>query len=138
MTDATIGYGTQIRIGRGAGPTWTTLAEVGDVTWPVNETDSIEATHMASPSRAKEYIAGLTDNGEIAVPMNWVPGSASDVTLEAIRLSGEIVQIEISSNEDVPTVRTYAGFCKKYGITSPVQGVQTAEAMFQVNGEIVA
>jgi hypothetical protein len=136
MTEATIGYGTRIRVGVGAGPTWTTLQHVGDVEWPMAEADEHEVTAMDSPNRTKEYIAGLIDNGEITIPLNWVPGSDTDTVLTAIQASGEIVQVEFLSNADGATPETYAGFCKRYARTSPVNGVQTAEASFRINGTV--
>lgn len=135
-TQATIGYGTGVRIGIGSGPSWVELGEVQDVEWPMNETDEIEATHMASPNRTKEYIAGLTDNGEVTIPLNWVPGSITDTTLTAIRATGELVQIEFTDNSPSAVPEIYVGFCKRYARTSPVQGVQTAEAVFRINGSL--
>lgn len=137
MTEATIGYGTRIRIGRGAGPTWTTLQHVQDVEWPMAEADEHEATAMDSPNRTKEYIAGLNDNGEVTIPLMWVPGSPTDLLMTAIQASGELVQIEFLSNADGASPEAYVGFCKRYSRTSPVNGVQTAEAGFRINGLVV-
>lgn len=134
MTQATIGYGTQIRVGVGSGPTWTTIAELGDVEWPQAEADEHEATNMASPNRTKEYIQGMIDNGEVMIPLYWVPGSATDVALKAILATGELVQIEFTDNSEGATPETYVGFCKRYARTSPVNGVQKAEAGFRING----
>jgi len=134
MTQASIGYGLQVRIGVGSGPTWTTLAEIQDFEWPQNEADEHEATNMASPNRTKEFIAGLVDNGEVTIPMNWVPGSDTDDLLVAIQATGELVQIEITEGSTGTVTETYVGFCKRYGRTSPVNGIQTAEAVFRING----
>ena len=134
MTEATIGYGTQIRIGRGATPTWTVLEEIKDVTWPVAEADDIEATHMASPNRTKEFISGLTDNGEVVIPMNWVPGSDTDVLLADLKSTGELVQVEFTDNSVCATPEVYIGYVRRYSRTSPVNDVQMAEAAFRISG----
>ena len=136
MTEATIGYGTQIRVGVGVGPTWTTIAELGDVEWPMAEADEHEATSMDSPNRTKEYVAGLIDNGEVTIPLNWVEDSDTDTVLTAIQQSGELVQIEFTSNAVGAVPETYVGFCKRYARTSPVNGVQHAEVGFRINGMI--
>lgn len=136
MTEATIGYGTQIRVGVGVGPTWTTIAELGDVEWPMAEADEHEATSMDSPNRTKEYIQGMIDNGEVTIPLNWVPGGATDTVLKAILASGELVQVEFTDNSVGATPETYVGFCKRYSRTSPVNGVQKAEAGFRINGTV--
>jgi hypothetical protein len=134
MTEATIGYGTAIRVGVGAGPTWTTLQHVLDVEWPMAEADEHEATAMDSPNRTKEFIAGLIDNGEVTIPLNWVPDSPTDTVLRTIQETGELVQIEFTANHVGATPETYAGFCKRYSRTSPVNGVQQAEVGFRING----
>ena len=136
MTEATIGYGTVIRVGVGAGPTWTTLQHVLDVEWPMAEADEHEATAMDSPNRTKEYVAGLIDNGEVTIPLNWVEDSDTDTVLTAIQQSGELVQIEFTANHAGAVAETYVGFCKRYSRTSPVNGVQTAEAGFRINGSV--
>lgn len=134
MTDATIGYGTQVRVGRGETPVWTALAEIKDVTWPVAEADDIEATNMESPNRTKEFISGLTDNGEVVIPMNWVPGSPTDVLLADLQSTGELVQVEFTSNEVGATPEIYVGYVRRYSRTSPVNDVQMAEAAFRISG----
>lgn len=136
MTEATIGYGLTIRIGRGLTPTWTALDEIKDIEWPMAEADEHEATHMASPNRTKEFIAGLIDNGEVTIPMNWVPGSATDILLRDLQETGELVQIEFTAANAGSDPEIYVGFCKRYGRTSPVNGVQTADAIFRINGSV--
>jgi hypothetical protein len=134
MTEATIGYGLTIRIGRGDPVAWTTLEELKDIEWPQNEADEHEVTHMASPGRTKEFIAGLIDNGEVTIPMNWVPGSVTDTLLSEIQASGELVQIEITAANSGFVPEVYVGFCKRYARMSPVNGPQTADATFRING----
>jgi hypothetical protein len=91
---------------------------------------------MASPNRTKEFIQGLIDNGSVAVPMNWVPGSGSDTVCKAILATGETVLVGFLDNSDGAVEEVYAGYLQGYGRTSPVQGVQRAEAMFRINGQV--
>lgn len=136
MTEATIGYGLTIRIGRGDPLDWTTLEEIKDIEWPQAEADEHEATHMASPNRTKEFIGGLTDNGEVTIPMNWVPGSDSDTLLAELQATGELVQVEFTAANEGAVPEVYIAFCKRYARTSPVNGPQTADATFRINGRV--
>ena len=61
-TEADIGYGAIFKVGNGGSPTETFTdfgAEVTSITPPGYSRDALDATHMASPDRFREYIAGL-------------------------------------------------------------------------------
>lgn len=139
MPDGMIGYGSLVRIGRGATPTWTTLDLVGDIEMPDEQADEVEVTHQQSPGRRKQFIAGLTDSGEVAIPMNHVPGSATDLLLKEIRTSREDVLVEITLTDDVDAEpETFSGFLKGYARTAPVGDKMTAVATFRLSEEVVA
>lgn len=61
----------------------TELVEVVSFTLPNGESETIEATHLKSPNRRREYIPGLIEDGELEVVINYVPGSATDILLRA-------------------------------------------------------
>lgn len=136
-TGVTIGHGTTVRIGRDDPVVFTKLIGIGDVQFPENVADEIETTHQESPGGQKEFIAGLTDNGEVTVEMHWVPGNSSDVLLKAIRASRETVQIEfLAPGMTEPEI--YAGFCKGWNRTSPVNSQMMGEATFRISGQITS
>lgn len=132
MPDGMIGYGSQVRIGRGATPTWTVLEFVGDIEMPDEQIDEIEVTHMQSPGRRKQFIAGLIDGGEVSIPMNYIPGSATDDLLLELKASGETVQVEIRLTA-AGTPEIYAGFLKGYARTAPVNDKMMATATFRLS-----
>lgn len=131
-----IGYGSKVRIGVGATPVWTELANVGDLEMPDEQVDEIEVTHMQSPGRRKQFIAGLVDGGEIGIPMNYIPGSPTDVLLLGLKSSGANVQIEITLTA-TGTPEVYAGFLKGYARTAPVNDKMMATATFRLSEAIV-
>lgn len=133
-TTPSIGKGTVVRVGRGAVPAWITLARVGDVTFPTAVSDELDATAQDSPGNSKEFIAGLTDNGVIDLPIQYLEGSPTDVLLRAIQISGEIIQLEITPKGGSP--ERWAAFCRQYSRTAPVNGIQMTQASFRVNGTI--
>jgi predicted secreted protein len=88
-TQAQIGLGTEFWLDNNAGtPVLTQLGEVISVTPPNSQTAEVEATHMLSPNRRREYIAGLIDDGEGTFEMNLVPGSATDALIRGAQASG--------------------------------------------------
>lgn len=87
MTTALIGYGTEFWLDNASG-VLTQLDEILSVTPPNPQVDDVEATHMLSPNRRREYIAGLIEDGEGTFEMNYVPGSATDVIIRAALADG--------------------------------------------------
>ena len=61
----------------------TQLGEILSVTMPNSQVADVEATHMLSPNRRREYIAGLIEDGEGSFEMNYIPGSATDILIRA-------------------------------------------------------
>lgn len=74
MTDAKIGYGSILKRGNGGSPeVFTAIKETVTFGLPKPESDDVEVTHLTSPNRKREYIAGLIENGEVQATMNWIP-----------------------------------------------------------------
>ncbi|TWI38228.1 phage tail tube protein [Paracoccus sulfuroxidans] len=132
-TQAQIGIGTSVYVTKaGVGATRTKLAELKDITWPESQADEIDVTNMDS-GNTKEYIGGLIDNGEVKIPMNWIPGSGTDTLLTEIFATREIVTIEFVLPGE-STGDAYFGFCKGYTRNAPVNEALTAEATFRISG----
>jgi hypothetical protein len=79
-TNAAIGLGSEFWLDNASG-TLTQLGEILTVTPPNPQTAEVEATHMASPNRRREFIAGLIEDGEGTFEMNYVPGSTTDLLI---------------------------------------------------------
>jgi predicted secreted protein len=78
-TEAMIGHGSDFqRSSDGtSGGAFATVGEVLDITPPSLAKDAVDATHMASPDRWREFIAGLKDGGEVSLELSFIPGNAS-------------------------------------------------------------
>ncbi|RWR31354.1 phage tail protein [Sinirhodobacter populi] len=133
MSDGMIGYGSTVRIGRGATPVFSEVKLVGDLDLPGQTADTVEVTHMKSPGRRKQFIAGLIDSGEISVPVNHIPGSETDVLLREILTSGEEVLLEITLGVSTVT-DTFVAILTGYARSAPVNDKMTATATFQLSG----
>jgi predicted secreted protein len=82
MTDVGIGWGGEFHLDS-AGDVLTELSEILAVALPNSQVEDVEATHMKSANRRREFVAGLIDDGEGTVEMNYVPGSATDILIRA-------------------------------------------------------
>lgn len=132
-TEASIGYGTKFRLASPEAPAvFTALAEITSVSPPPMTRDIIDATHMESPDRWREFIAGLKDGGEISLDLNFVPGGATDARLRDAQTELEPSPVEIEFPNG--SVWGFNAFCTGYEPESPVDDKMTATATFKVTG----
>jgi len=136
MTDAAIGYGSVFDVSTDGGSTWTVIAEVFNITPPSDTVDVVDATHMGSPNRTREFILGLQDPGEASFEMNFVPGSASDTFIQARKAAGVKVKCRITFPNAV--IWTFDGLLTNYAPAAPLEDKMTATVTFKVTGSYVA
>jgi len=89
-SDARIGWGGEVHLS--TDNTTANLAELVEVIsfgLPDQDVAEVEVTHLKSPGRYREFIAGLADRGSVEVTLNYVPGSATDVLITAAREAGD-------------------------------------------------
>lgn len=86
-TEVGIGLGAEFWLDS-AGDVLTQLSEIISVALPNSQQEDVEATHMASPNRRREFVAGLIDDGEGTIEMNYVPGSDTDILIRAALSDG--------------------------------------------------
>lgn len=138
MTDARIGYGTKYEIWDASlsTPAFVEVAEVINVTPGEATADRIDATHMQSPSRRREYIAGLIDSGEASFEINWVPGSDTDEFIRGLLDSGATVEHRITFAGPTPRVTvTYDAQVIGFSKAVPIDDRMTATITVGVSGE---
>lgn len=133
MTDAAIGYLSEFRLGDGASPeVFTAVAEVFSITPPSDAADVVDATHMSSPNRTREYIDGLIDPGEASFEMNFVPGGPGDDAIQTWKAAGGNKNCQIKFPNGV--LWTFAGLLTGYTPTIPVDDRMTATVTIKVTG----
>lgn len=86
-TEAKTGWDAEFHLGN-ASNVLTELDEVVSFTLPNGAVEMLDATHLKSPNRHREKIAGLIDDGDISVTFNYVPGAATDVLIRAAKADG--------------------------------------------------
>lgn len=122
MAGENIGWGAQVSMFNDiATPVLTELLNVFNMTLPNPQIEDVEVTHYKSANREREYIAGLIENGEIQIEMNYVAGSATDLLISAAKAAG-------TTRNMVIVVPTTVGASKKWQFTFPcyVKGYERA------------
>jgi hypothetical protein len=131
-TGTSIGYGHVLEIALASAPTvFTYIREVFDATPPADSDDQIDATHMQSPNRRREYIPGLTDSGEASYEMNYVPGSATDQFLRSIRGKALLVRQTFANGVQI----IFSGSRQGYETAIPNDDKMTATLTLKVSGD---
>lgn len=135
-TEASIGYGSLFDISRDSEATWIPVGEVYDITPPNDTVDEIDATHMQSPNRTREFIPGLIDPGEASFEQNFIPGSASDVLIRELKGAGERVRCRITFPNGVTW--KFSGWVSGYEPAVPTDDKMTATVTWRVTGPTVS
>lgn len=86
-TAARTGYGGSFHLHNGTA--LIELVEVVSFSLPNAETETVEATHLKSDGRRREFITGMIDDGELEVVLNYVPGSTTDALIRAAQAAGD-------------------------------------------------
>lgn len=133
-TQARIGYGLSVAIESDASPpTFVELEEVINVTPPNQQVDQVEATHMQSPNRTREFVTGLQSPGEASVEMNFVAGNTSDQRLDALKTSGTAKNTRITFPNGVTW--DFLAIVTGKEVASPVDDRMTVTWTLTVSGE---
>lgn len=131
-TQVAIGYGHVLEIALASAPSsFTYIREVFSATPPNETDDNVEATHMQSPGRRREYVAGLSDGGETSYEMNFVAGSATDAFIRSIRNKKIIARDTFANGVQI----SYPALRQSYEISVPNDDKQTATLGLKVSGD---
>lgn len=134
---------TNVGIGSGAefwlddaSDSLTQLSEIISVALPNSQQDDVDATHMASPNRRKEFVSGLIDDGEGTVEMNYVPGSATDVLIRAAITDGVTRNYKVVLPVADGSTWEVTGSCivKGYERNAPIDDRMTATMTIRFSG----
>lgn len=93
MTVAKTGWGGAFKFDNNSN-VLTELVEVASFTLPNGQTEQLDATHLKSPNRRREKIAGMIDDGDLQVVINYEPGGATDLLIAQAHTEGDIRSYE--------------------------------------------
>ena len=137
-TNVGIGLGAEFWLDS-ASDVLTQLSEIISVALPNSQVEDVEATHMASPNRRREFVAGLIDDGEGTIEMNYVPGSATDQLIVAALADGEARDYKVVLPVADGSTWEVTGDCivKGYERNAPIDDRMTATLTVRFTGASV-
>ena len=127
---ADIGYNSTFGIYNGA--SYVNVGEIQNITPPGYARDAVESTHMTSPNRFREYIAGLMDAGEASIEYSYTP-AAAEVVLTAM-LAG-VGSFRVTHPNGVTL--TFSAIVTAWTPGIPMDDRMTGSATFKVTGRPV-
>jgi predicted secreted protein len=136
-TEAAIGYGRLLAINdtSQSPAAYVVVGEITALNGPAFAADAIEATHMQSAARFREFVAGLRDAGEISGEINYTPGNAGmDLLLEHL---GEVAQYRITEPSSFSPEATLVSqaILTQFDITGPVAEKMGASFTLKLTGQ---
>ncbi len=132
--------GISVKVGDGAETeAFTTIAEVTGFSGPTTEASEIETTTLASA--AKEFIAGLVDNGDVTLEVNGVPRDVQHRQLRADISDGAKRNYQIDFNdktesETSSTTYTFKAFVKSFPLSAAADDKLSGTITLRISGAI--
>lgn len=133
-TNAAIGFGTAFKRGDGADPeVFTAIAEVTAINGFAMSKDTVDASHMTSTNRYREFISGLRDAGEVSIEINFDPDGTdianafTDFNANVAR-NYQIVWADTSEFE-------FSGICTGVETGAPVDDKMSATLTYKITGQ---
>lgn len=131
-TNALLGYGILYEISDGAGG-WTEVAEVTDLAPPNQQVEEVEASHLRSPGKTREFIPGWNDPGEASLTINWIPGDGTDTLIRGLKATAARRSHRITWPNGFTW--TFSGFIKGFEPASPMDDRMTGVVAIRVTGD---
>jgi len=132
-------FGTFLRMGDGASPeNFATIAEVKSISGPKMSMDTIDVTNHSSGIPWREYMAGLSDAGEITFDVNFIPTSAThsaSTGMLADMINRTRRNYQIIFPDTGHTAWQFLGFVTGFETGEEIDNVITSSVTIKVTGK---
>lgn len=138
MTQAVNSNGTLLQMGDGmVSETFTTVAEVLDISGPSLEAGTEEATSHDSDGW-REFIVTLLTAGEVSFDLNFFNDPTQDFTtgILDVMLNGETVNWQLVFPTSPLVTVSFAAMVTGHDFDAPVEGKLSASVTLQTTGEV--
>jgi hypothetical protein len=127
--------GATLAISVGTSPTsFTTIANVIDVSGPGGSASVIDITNLASVAREKRM--GLPDEGQVTFNVQLDPDNATHQAVRDARKNRTECQFRITLTDSTPTTLIFNGFVLNFSVSLAVDDVVKAAITIEVNGAV--
>lgn len=134
-------HGTLLKIGNGATPTetFTTIAEVLDISGPSFSLGTEETTHHGS--EWAEYVATVIDGGEVTFDVNLVPSETTQMGTSAgslwYALTNRVLNnFKLVLPDSGAMEFAFAAYVTKFELSEPLKGKLGASLSLKISGEV--
>lgn len=129
-------YGSQLKIGDGAGPeVFTAIAEVQKISASGIKLDALETTNLASPDGYREFVGGLLDGGEISLSLKFLPDLAGHAALVTDQNAKTLRNFEWHIPTTTAKKFSFAALITSISIDTDVEKVIEAEVTLKISGK---
>lgn len=124
--------GTELKLGAGSPLTYTKINEVNSFSGPGGSVSVIDVTDLSSD--AKEKLAGMNDNGQLSIEINFIPDNTQHVALRTAKEDGTTESFQLVFTDD--TIWTFSAIVTGFAVSGAVDGVVKASATLEISGAI--
>lgn len=142
IASALAAINTLFKIGsQGCPQTFTTIANVGDLSGPSVSGTVVDVTSHSTGSPWREKIVTLLDGGEISLPLFFIPSSSGPDGhngtngLLSVFTNRELRRYSLTFPDGAQTTYYFDAYITKFNFTEPVAGVVTANCTFTITSE---
>lgn len=133
-----LAHGSQLRVGRGDTPTWTSSTGLLPVMFPDQSPADIDITNMGSGGLAEEFMPGLLPAVDFSQEMIYDAGSDWDAALTELDEraedgSKELHLLEITVGTGADAVQgTWVAYLKQYKPSGELKGFVKMTAIWKI------
>lgn len=136
-------FGAVLKIGSTdvvASATYTTVAQVSNISGPSMQMDTIDVTTHDSSGGFREFVEGLVDPGEVTFDLVYDPDAAT----HANSSGGVVYELHqrtkkawsLDFTDSTATVVKFQGFVTSFEPSMSVDGAMTASLTIKITGEL--
>lgn len=140
MTNAISGPGFFLQLGTvaGDGGTFTTIAEVKDITGPAVSLDVIDVTNQDSPGKYEEIVPSIRRAGEVDFDIHLIPQEAThDADSGLLYLANNALKrgYRLLLQDGLNSYWAFDGYVVGFQSKAPIAGVLTATVKIRITGQ---
>lgn len=136
-TVGTTGFGTLFKRGNGSTvETFTTVAEVRSISGPSLSLETVDATHMESPTGFREILPTFKSGGEVTLEVNFLPATASQTGIKTDFDNKTKRNWRIVFPDTGTTEWRFAGYVTGFSPNATVDGMLSASITITVTAGI--
>jgi len=130
-------FGTQLKRDTTGSGSYSTIANVSDLSGPSRQRDAIEVTAHDSPDQYREFVKGLKDGGEVTATLNYDPGQSTHSDLDSDFEEKDLrsYQIVILPGDDNEHTWTFNALITDLGDSFPVDDRMERDVTFKISGK---